>query len=72
MAIPSIPKQHRDNITPISKEEAAENFLTEIENKSKQTQTQKPQAHAGLFQAGHKNRISPGRRGNGGQSIHLD
>jgi hypothetical protein len=35
MAIPSIPKQHRTNITPISKEEAAENFLTEIENKGK-------------------------------------
>jgi hypothetical protein len=35
MAIPSIPKQHRTNITPISKEEAAEKFLGEIESKSK-------------------------------------
>ena len=35
MAIPQIPKQRRDNITPISKEEAAEQFLDEIEKKGK-------------------------------------
>jgi predicted HicB family RNase H-like nuclease len=35
MAIPQIPKQHRTSITPISKEEAGEKFLDEIESKSK-------------------------------------
>lgn len=35
MAIPSMPKQRRTNITPISKEQAAEDFLDEIEKKGK-------------------------------------
>ena len=35
MAIPQIPKQRRTSITSISKEEAAEQFLDEIENKGK-------------------------------------
>jgi hypothetical protein len=59
MAIPSIPKQHRDNIKPISKEEAAENFLTEIENKGKSKPDPKAKISMPVyFKPDIKNRIA--------------
>ena len=41
MAIPKIPKQHRDNITPISKDDLAERLLDDIEKKSSPAQAAK-------------------------------